>query len=150
MQRRRWLGFSVIGVVLLAVVVPGLLSTTSDDYRATAVTSARDAASAALTASTAGRASVDDRMISTYTSAVLTDARGGVATAIDDLVGLDVPDRSAQGVRDEVLPLLVRAASLIGDVTEAADRDDHQALSTAAKELGAVGARLREFAGSHR
>ncbi|MFD9737334.1 hypothetical protein [Umezawaea sp. NPDC059074] len=150
MRHRRWLGFCVIGAVLLAVVVPGLLPTTGDDYRATAVTSARDAASAALTASTVGSASVDGNTLSTYASAALLDARDGVATALDDLVGLDVPDRSAQGVRDEVLPLLVRAATLIGDATEAADRDDHQALSSTAKELGDVGGQLREFAGAHR
>jgi hypothetical protein len=149
-HKSRWLGFCLVGGLLLAVVVPGLLPTTGDDYRDTAVTSARDAASAALTAGAVGAASVNGRTLAPYTSAALTDARNGVATAVDDLVDLDVPDETSQAVRDEVLPLLVRAASLLGDASAAADRDDLDALTAAADGLNDVGGRLRDFARSHR
>ncbi|MFI9006003.1 hypothetical protein ACIGNX_02060 [Actinosynnema sp. NPDC053489] len=138
----------LVGVVLAAVVVPGLWPTTADGYRETAVTGARDAASAVSTAALVGEAASRDRAFGGYTSAALSDAREGVGTALGDVADLEVPDEASGDLRDRVVPLLVEAVAAVGDVSRAADRSDAAATSTAARRARAAGERLRDFVGS--
>ncbi|MEV0680225.1 hypothetical protein AB0I60_27290 [Actinosynnema sp. NPDC050436] len=141
----RWVA-GIACLALLAPVVAGLFPTSVDGYRDAVVTAARDAASATSTAA----ALVASPTLPTYTDVVLADAREAVGTALAEVAELDVPDGTARGLRDEVLPLLTQAVAAVGDATAAAGGDDLATLRDQAPPLAQVGGRLRGFVEGHR
>ncbi|KJK33666.1 hypothetical protein UK23_45235 [Lentzea aerocolonigenes] len=131
-----------LGAVLLAVVLAGVWPQTPGGFRSTVETSVQDAVSAVGTARLAGQTALRGRAFGAYESTVLDDARKSVATAISDIVDLQVPDETSRQSRDQVLPLLQDSARLIGDLGTGLDEDDRAGASAAVDGLGTVGEKL--------
>ena len=131
-----------LGAVLLAVVLAGVWPQTSGGFRSTVETSVQDAVSAVGTARLAGQTALRGRTFGAYESTVLDDARESVATALSDVLELEVPDGASRQSRDEVLPLLQESARLIGDLGTGLEDDDRAGASAAVDGLGTVGKKL--------
>jgi hypothetical protein len=130
---RGWVVAGLAAVAMITAVVVDLVPPTEDGYRSTALTSARDARSAVLTAAEIGDAAQHGRVTAFYVDAAIEDARDEVSTAISDLADADVPGPGSQELRDRVLPLLAESSARINDVATAGD--DHDALATATNDL---------------
>ncbi|GLZ28450.1 hypothetical protein Lesp02_06400 [Lentzea sp. NBRC 105346] len=139
---RRWLLAGTVVVVALGAIGLGLLPTTEDGFRSTAVTSARDTRSAVLSTREVGAAALRGRVLQSYVNIAVQRARDQVSTAITDLVDTEVPGPSSQRLRDEVLPMLTRSAARINDVATASSTEDRDALSRAVDELSGLAGEL--------
>ncbi|EME60899.1 hypothetical protein H074_12247 [Amycolatopsis decaplanina DSM 44594] len=132
----------VLVVVAVAVVWPG----SSASYRGVALSAAEEVLAQVRTVRLMVDADADGRILPSYRSAVLWQARESLASAQGDLVGEEVPDPESVTVHDELQALVSEAGSEIG----AADTAEGSGLRVLVDRLGVTGDRLSDFLARYR
>lgn len=133
-----------VGVLLSAVVVPGLLPADEGEIWDAVVSGAQDAGAAAQSARLVAQAQLDGRVIGTYRSAVLDDARQRASEAARVVLDCEVVGAEGVRLRDRAVPLLTEAVGAITDAARAAEDGDRGGLADTVGRLVRVSRGLGE------
>lgn len=139
------------GVVALwvGVGVWSVWPVTASGYEQRAVTAAQQASSAIGTTLVVIAAQADDRLVPPYTATILTEQRQAAATAVQELLSVQVPDDASAAVRAELEPQLGAASDGITAVEAALSAGQPDAAHSAAHELTSVQQSLDDFVTEH-
>jgi hypothetical protein len=118
-------------------------------YEQRAVAAAQEASSAIGTSLIVVDAQLDGRLMPPYTAVILTEQREAAATAVQELLSVQVPDDESAAVRAELGPQLVAASDGITAVDAAVSGGQPDTARAAAHELTAVQQALDDFVTEH-
>jgi hypothetical protein len=147
-MRARWWGFVIVVLLVLCWGGIGYLMTKPTDhhdYRKAAVQAAESAYDSVGTVRITVEASLDGRTFPTYVTSMMDDAREALAGAAKQFTAKAPPDEVTTKMRDQLGPLLVAANAQLGEVEQAVDDGDDQAVREAVEQLEPLGEQLSDF-----
>lgn len=115
------------------------------DYRADVSNTAKAAISAVESAQLVVKAVVDGKAAAAYISRRLTEDEQEVQSTITTFASVQPPTARMDGLRSEVLNLLERANTVLGQMRVAAFRDDHVEMVSIARALPAISSELSRY-----
>ncbi len=150
MKAGRWIGAGVVVVLLWLGLAYCTGPPDSHAYRRTAVQAAQAALSAVRSAALTGATDRDGKLIDPFTSVVLDDAAGALASAQSQLAAQTPPDGATRTMRDQLVPLLTDAARQLGDVDLALSSRDQAGVQQHIGALNGLGDKLDDFVSRYR
>jgi hypothetical protein len=139
-----WTGW--IATALLAGI--GLLTQwppSAESYRQEAIAAAQQTLDATGTAMLLGESDLEGDLLPMYLTEGLSTAQLEAATALEALLGAEIPDENAQAIRDQLQPVFTDATATIGTLAAALDADDTERAATAISRLRPLHETLRRF-----
>jgi hypothetical protein len=118
-------------------------------YEGKAAASASSSLSAARTATLAVHTAELHRLFRPYVSVVVEQAEIDANSVAGQFLSIQPPDESSDRLREELQPLLARAADLVELLRINARRGDLEALTAVTARLDAVASALERFAEAH-
>ena len=140
------IGAGLSGAMLAACVAPAL---SYGAYEGKAAASAESSLAAARTAILAARTADLGRLPGTYLAVVAEQAEGNATSVEGQFSSIQPPDGRADGLRDQLRPLLASAAELLELVRIHARRGELDALGSVIARLAPVADALERFAEAH-
>jgi hypothetical protein len=150
MKVGRWVALGVVAMLAWVGLAYCAGPADAHEYRRTAVQAAQAGLNAVRTATLAGTAGRDGKVIDPYLSVVIDDSTGAVASAHNQLAAQSPPDPATRVLRDELTPLLDEAVRQIGDLHLAMSAGDRAGTDAHLDGLRRVGDRLDDFVGRYR
>ena len=144
-----WLAGGGVVALWVGVGVWSVWPVSASGYEQRAVAAAQEASSAVGTTLIVVDAQADDRLVPPYTATILTEQRQAAATAVQELLSLQVPDDAAAAVRAELGPQLTAASDGITVVEAALSAGQPDTAQSAAHELTVVQESLDDFVSEH-
>lgn len=132
----------VLTLVLAACVGP---ARTDSDYRADIATTAKMAVSFIASAELTVGAVVEGKAASPYVARRLTEDENGLNSVITSFASVQPPSAELDEVRGDVLALLNRSSSVVGELRIAAFRDRHGQLAEIADPLPELADELARY-----
>jgi hypothetical protein len=117
-----------------------------ETYRGKGVDAAESGSSATATAVLTGTTLARGDLAGPMAVVILEDAGQSAATARDAFASIQPPDSASDRLRDELLPILSRAAAEIGEMTIVARRGDTSRLLSMTRDVEQTTAELQRFA----